>query len=178
VITLDGTTGNVYLGEVAMIEADFSAELDTLLSWADEMAKLKVMANADTPHDAERALRFGAMGIGLCRTERMFNATERLPIVVEMIVADTTGDRQVALNKLLPIQRSRLCRHLQGDGAAPGHHPPARPADPRIPAQRRSTGGRTRPTETPARHLARHAGAVRRGGLHVPHPRHTSAGRG
>jgi pyruvate,orthophosphate dikinase len=106
VITLDGTTGNVYLGEVAMIEADFSAELDTLLSWADEMAKLKVMANADTPHDAERALRFGAMGIGLCRTERMFNATERLPIVVEMIVADTIGDRQVALNKLLPIQRA------------------------------------------------------------------------
>ena len=106
VITLDGTTGNVYLGEVAMIEADFSAELDTLLSWADEMAKLKVMANADTPHDAGRALRFGAMGIGLCRTERMFNATERLPIVVEMIVADTIGDRQVALNKLLPIQRA------------------------------------------------------------------------
>ena len=106
VITLDGTTGDVYLGEVAMIEADFSAELDTLLSWADEMAKLKVMANADTPHDAGRALRFGAMGIGLCRTERMFNATERLPIVVEMIVADTIADRQVALNKLLPIQRA------------------------------------------------------------------------
>ncbi len=106
VITIDGTTGNVYLGEVAMIEADFSPELGTLLSWADDMAKLKVMANADTPHDAERALKFGAMGIGLCRTERMFNAVERLPIVVEMIVADSIGDRQVALNKLLPIQRA------------------------------------------------------------------------
>ncbi len=106
VITLDGTTGNVYLGEVAMIEADFSAELETLLSWADDMARLKVMANADTPHDAESALKFGAMGIGLCRTERMFNAVERLPIVVEMIVADSIGDRQVALNKLLPIQRA------------------------------------------------------------------------
>ncbi len=106
VITIDGTTGNVYLGEVAMIEADFSAELGTLLSWADDVAKLKVMANADTPVDAERALKFGAMGIGLCRTERMFNAVERLPIVVEMIVADTIADRQVALNKLLPIQRA------------------------------------------------------------------------
>ena len=69
------------------------------------MARLKVMANADTPHDAERALKFGAMGIGLCRTERMFNAVERLPIVVEMIVAETPADRQVALDKLLPIQR-------------------------------------------------------------------------
>jgi pyruvate,orthophosphate dikinase len=105
VITIDGTTGNVYLGEVPMIEADFTTELVTLLSWADDMAKLKVMANADTPHDAERALKFGAMGIGLCRTERMFNAVERLPIVVEMIVAETASDRQVALNKLLPIQR-------------------------------------------------------------------------
>ena len=105
-ITLDGTTGCVYLGEVAMIEAEFSAELGTLLSWADEMSRLKVMANADTPVDAEKALKFGAMGIGLCRTERMFNAVERLPIVVEMIVADSIGDRQVALNKLLPIQRA------------------------------------------------------------------------
>ena len=105
VITIDGTTGNVYLGEVPMIEADFTPELGTLLSWADGMAKLKVMANADTPHDAERALKFGAMGIGLCRTERMFNSVERLPIVVEMIVAETPADRQMALNKLLPIQR-------------------------------------------------------------------------
>ncbi len=104
-ITIDGTSGNVYLGEVAMIEAEFSDELATLLSWADEAARLKVMANADTPHDAERALKFGAMGIGLCRTERMFNAVERLPIVVEMIVAETAADRQAALNKLLPIQR-------------------------------------------------------------------------
>ncbi len=105
VITIDGTTGNVYVGEVAMIEAEFSQELATLLGWADEAARLKVMANADTPQDADRALKFGAMGIGLCRTERMFNAVERLPIVVEMIVAETPTDRQAALNKLLPIQR-------------------------------------------------------------------------
>ena len=105
VITIDGTTGNVYLGEVPMIEAEFTPELQTLLGWADEMARLKVMANADTPHDAQRALKYGAMGIGLCRTERMFNDVERLPIVIEMIVAETPSDRQAALNKLLPIQR-------------------------------------------------------------------------
>jgi pyruvate,orthophosphate dikinase len=104
-ITIDGTTGDVYLGEVPMIEADFSSELEILLGWADETARLKVMANADTPHDAERALKYGAMGIGLCRTERMFNDMERLPIVIEMIVAETIEDRQKALDKLLPIQR-------------------------------------------------------------------------
>jgi pyruvate,orthophosphate dikinase len=105
VITLDGTTGDVYLGSVPMIEAEFSSELVTLLGWADETARLKVMANADTPSDAEHALKYGAMGIGLCRTERMFNDLERLPVVIEMIVAETTADRQAALNKLLPIQR-------------------------------------------------------------------------
>jgi len=104
-ITLDGTTGDVYLGEVPMIETEFSPELETLLQWADETARLKVMANADTPHDAERALKYGAMGIGLCRTERMFNNAERLPVVIEMIVAETTADRQKALDRLLPIQR-------------------------------------------------------------------------
>ncbi len=105
VITIDGTSGNVYIGEVPMIEAEFSPELATLLAWADEVAQLKVMANADTPQDAERALKYGAMGIGLCRTERMFNAVERLPIVIEMIVAETPAERQAALNRLLPIQR-------------------------------------------------------------------------
>jgi len=104
-ITLDGTTGEVYLGEVPMIEAEFSPELETLLGWADAAAGLRVMANADTPEDAERALRYGAMGIGLCRTERMFNATERLPTVIEMIVAESAADRQHALDKLLPMQR-------------------------------------------------------------------------
>jgi pyruvate,orthophosphate dikinase len=105
-ITIDGTTGNVYLGEVAMVEADFSLELETLLHWSDESARLKVMANADTAEDARRALKYGAMGIGLCRTERMFNDTDRLPIVLEMIVAQTASDRQRALDRLLPIQRA------------------------------------------------------------------------
>ena len=105
-ITVDGTSGDVYLGEVPMIEAEFSSELETLLQWADEAATLKVMANADTPTDAERALKYGAMGIGLCRTERMFNASDRLPVVIEMIVAESTAERQKALDKLLPIQRN------------------------------------------------------------------------
>ncbi|MDD5394081.1 MAG: pyruvate, phosphate dikinase [Thiothrix sp.] len=106
VLTLDGTSGNIYLGAVPTVETGFSTELTTLLEWADKAARLKVMANADTPHDAARALQYGAQGIGLCRTERMFNASERLPIVIDMIVADTTEQRQAALDRLLPIQRA------------------------------------------------------------------------
>ena len=104
-ITIDGTTGDVYLGEVPMIEAEFSSELEVLLQWADDRAKLQVMANADTPQDAKQALKYGAMGIGLCRTERMFNAKDRLPIVIDMIVADSQEKRHAALAQLLPIQR-------------------------------------------------------------------------
>lgn len=104
-ITIDGTSGSVYIGKIPMIDAEFSRELEEILAWADEVAHLKVMANADTPEDAERALKYGAMGIGLCRTERMFNGVERLPIMVEMIIAENRDDRVAALNKLLPIQR-------------------------------------------------------------------------
>ncbi|MEI6412992.1 MAG: pyruvate, phosphate dikinase [Pseudomonadota bacterium] len=106
IMTIDGSTGNVYLGELPMVEPEFSKELHVLLEWADQTARLKVMANADTPDDAVRAVKFGAMGIGLCRTERMFNAVDRLPIVVEMIMAETSEQRQAALDRLLPIQRS------------------------------------------------------------------------
>jgi pyruvate, orthophosphate dikinase len=105
VITIDGGTGHVYAGEVPTVNAEFSEEMSTLLAWADETAKLKVMANADTPEAAARARSFGAMGIGLCRTERMFNSTDRLPIVQEMILAETKEERQAALDRLLPIQR-------------------------------------------------------------------------
>ncbi|MBK1722136.1 pyruvate, phosphate dikinase [Thiocystis violacea] len=106
VITLDGTSGKVYLGAIPTVEPDFSPELNTLLGWADEKARLKVMANADTPDDARKARRYGAVGIGLARTERMFNDVERLPIVIEMIVAETPEQRQQALDKLLPLQRT------------------------------------------------------------------------
>ncbi|ALG67447.1 pyruvate, phosphate dikinase [Beggiatoa leptomitoformis] len=105
-ITIDGSTGKVYLGAVPTIPPKFSHELQTLLSWADDIARLKVMANADTPEAANKAVEYGAMGIGLCRTERMFNAADRLPIVVEMILAQTPQERKTALDQLLPIQRA------------------------------------------------------------------------
>lgn len=104
-ITIDGGTGKVYKGMIPMVEPTFSDELKTLLGWADELATLKVMANADTPEAAQKALNFGAMGIGLCRTERMFNAVDRLPIVIEMILASTVEERESALNKLKEMQR-------------------------------------------------------------------------
>ena len=106
VITIDGSNGNVFRGEVPTVEADFSPSLVRLLEWADQHARLKVRANADTPDDAARAVRYGANGIGLCRTERMFNAADRLPIVIDMIVAETPEDRRAAIDRLLPIQRA------------------------------------------------------------------------
>jgi len=105
VITLDGATGEVYIGSIPTIPAHFSDYLVELLKWADEVADLKVMANADTPEAASQAREFGAMGIGLCRTERMFNASDRLPIVIDMILANNEADRKAALERLLPIQR-------------------------------------------------------------------------
>jgi pyruvate,orthophosphate dikinase len=104
-ITIDGSSGRVYLGQIPTVEPDFTPELATLLGWADEVARLKVLANADTPEDARNARKYGAVGIGLARTERMFNASERLPVVIEMIVAETEEKRQEALDELLPLQR-------------------------------------------------------------------------
>ena len=106
VITIDGSTGNVYRGSHPTVEAGFFPELSTLLGWADEVARLDVMANADTPRDAVRAREYGAVGIGLVRTERMFNDPQRLPIVQAMILAETPEARRAALGKLLPIQRA------------------------------------------------------------------------
>jgi pyruvate,orthophosphate dikinase len=106
VITLDGATGEVYIGSIPTIPAHFSDYLVELLTWADEVADLKVMANADTPDAARQAREYGAMGIGLCRTERMFNASDRLPIVIDMILAASEEERKTSLDQLLPIQRS------------------------------------------------------------------------
>jgi len=104
-ITIDGATGRVMLGEVPMIEPTLSDEFETLLRWADETKRLAVRANADTPQDAARAREFGAKGIGLCRTEHMFMAQERLPIVQEMILAESLEEREAALARLLEFQR-------------------------------------------------------------------------
>lgn len=110
-ITIDGSTGEIYLGRIPTIEPSFSEELRTLLAWADEIAEIKVHANADTPEGALQAVEFGAAGIGLCRTERMFNASDRLPLVIDMIMSNTVEARNIALDKLFPIQRDDF-QHL------------------------------------------------------------------
>jgi len=104
-ITIDGSTGQVLAGQVPMSEPELSGEFGTLMSWADAVRKLGVRANADTPADARVALKFGAQGIGLCRTEHMFFEEHRIRAVREMILADDERTRRVALAKLLPMQR-------------------------------------------------------------------------
>jgi pyruvate, orthophosphate dikinase len=105
-ISLDGSTGNVYGSQLPTVEPEMTGDFGTLMSWADELRTLKVRTNADTPNDAKTAMKFGAEGIGLCRTEHMFFEPERLPAMREMIVARTEEQRRIALNKLLPMQRS------------------------------------------------------------------------
>ena len=104
-ISLNGSTGEVYLGQVATKDADLSGDFGQLMELAGKYATMKVRANADTPRDAEQAFAFGAEGIGLCRTEHMFFEGERIKAVREMILADDEAGRRVALNKLLPMQR-------------------------------------------------------------------------
>ena len=105
-LTIDGSTGRVILGLAPLVEPEPDANLATILDWADDVRRLRVYANADTPLDAERARKHGAEGIGLCRTEHMFMAAERLPIVREMILASTVEERAAALAQLLPMQQS------------------------------------------------------------------------
>jgi pyruvate,orthophosphate dikinase len=106
IITIDGSTGQVLLGRIPMIEPELSGEFGTLMSWADQVRRLGVRANADTPADARTALKFGAEGIGLCRTEHMFFEADRILAVREMILADSEKARRAALAKILPMQRS------------------------------------------------------------------------
>ncbi|ADL07690.1 pyruvate, phosphate dikinase [Thermosediminibacter oceani] len=105
IISIDGSTGQVILGQVPMIDPVLSPEFKELLGWADEFRVLSVRANADTPEDARVARDFGAEGIGLCRTEHMFMGQDRLPVVQEMIMAETKAEREKALAKLLDFQR-------------------------------------------------------------------------
>ncbi len=105
-ITIDGSTGQVLAGRIPMIEPELSGEFGTLMEWADQVRKLGVRANADTPNDARVALKFGAEGIGLCRTEHMFFDEDRIRAVREMILADDEKARRAALAKLLPMQRA------------------------------------------------------------------------
>ncbi|MBI5141770.1 MAG: pyruvate, phosphate dikinase [Nitrospirae bacterium] len=104
-ITLNGTTGEVLLGQAPLIQPKLTGDFSKIMSWVDEFAAIDVRANADTPHDAQVARGFGAVGIGLCRTEHMFFEGERIQAVREMILADEIDDRKKALEKLLPMQK-------------------------------------------------------------------------
>ncbi|HUE82510.1 MAG TPA: pyruvate, phosphate dikinase [Pyrinomonadaceae bacterium] len=104
-ITVDGSTGRVFLGRVPTIQPSLGPDFYELMTWADEFRKLRVRANADTPKDAKVARQFGAEGIGLCRTEHMFFGDQRLAAMREMILAEGVGVREKALEKLLPLQR-------------------------------------------------------------------------
>jgi pyruvate, orthophosphate dikinase len=105
-ITIDGGTGQVILGAVDLVPPHINEDFETILEWADGFRRLKVRANADTPEDAAKAREFGAQGIGLCRTEHMFMAEDRLPVVREMIMASGEEERRRALEKLLPHQQA------------------------------------------------------------------------
>ena len=104
-ISIDGSVGNVYAGEVKTVEPEINGDFETFMSWADEVRKLEVRTNADTKRDAHQAVKFGAEGIGLCRTEHMFFEKDRIFAIREMIVSDTEEQREKALAKLLPMQR-------------------------------------------------------------------------
>jgi pyruvate,orthophosphate dikinase len=105
-ITIDGSTGRVMIGTVRLVAPAIDEHFGTILGWADGMRRLGVRANADTPEDASKAREFGAEGIGLCRTEHMFMAADRLPIVQEMILARGDAERRLALDRLLPMQQA------------------------------------------------------------------------
>jgi pyruvate,orthophosphate dikinase len=104
-ITIDGGTGEVLIGEVPMVKPELSGDFRRIMEWADAARRMRVRTNAETPHDARAAREFGAEGIGLCRTEHMFFAPERINTMREMILADTADGRRAALDKLLPMQR-------------------------------------------------------------------------
>ncbi|MDR1093142.1 MAG: pyruvate, phosphate dikinase [Clostridiales bacterium] len=118
-ISLDGSTGNVYLELIPTVEAGTGGDYGTLMAWADKYRKLKVRTNADTPKDAAQAVKFGAEGIGLTRTEHMFFEADRIPAVREMIVSKNEAERRAALAKLLPMQRKDFIGIYEAMGERP-----------------------------------------------------------
>ena len=104
-LSIDGTTGNIYAGQIKTVDAKIAGEFGRVMAWADKYRKLKVRTNADTPRDAKRARELGAEGIGLCRTEHMFFEEDRIAAFREMICSDTVEEREVALEKILPYQQ-------------------------------------------------------------------------
>ncbi|MFZ5965901.1 MAG: pyruvate, phosphate dikinase [Bacillota bacterium] len=118
-ISLDGNVGNVYLGSIPTREPELSGNFGKLMGWADELRKLKIRTNADTPRDAATAVKFGAEGIGLCRTEHMFFEENRIPAVRQMIVAKSLEERMEALEKLLPFQKEDFAGIFEAMGDRP-----------------------------------------------------------
>ena len=118
-LSLDGSTGNVYGEQIASENASVSGDFATIMEWADKYRALKVRTNADTPNDAATAVKFGAEGIGLCRTEHMFFAEDRIPAVREMIVSKTVEERKKALAKILPMQREDFIGLYEAMGDRP-----------------------------------------------------------
>src|SRR5438094_6001158 len=155
-ITVDGTTGRVILGAAKLVEPKIGAHYAKLMSWADERRRLRVRANADTPHDAIRAREFGAEGIGLCRTEHMFFEGDRITAMREMIVAPDEPGRRRALAKLLPMQRADFEGIFE---AMAGHPVTIRLLDPPLheflPHGREAVAGLARAMELPAVRLER-----------------------
>ena len=119
IISIDGGTGEVMAGAIALTAAQIDETFTTFFNWVDEIKRLTVRANADTPTDVANALKFGAKGVGLCRTEHMFMDPSRLPVVQEMIIAGTTEARKAALDKLLPMQRSDFYAMFKALGELP-----------------------------------------------------------
>ena len=116
-ISLDGTTGKIYKGDIKTVDASVSGDFGRIMAWADEYRKLGVRTNADNPRDTKKAIELGAEGIGLCRTEHMFFEEERIPKIRRMILADTFEEREKALNELIPFQKSdfeQMYRELKG----------------------------------------------------------------
>ncbi|MCR5686662.1 MAG: pyruvate, phosphate dikinase [Lachnospiraceae bacterium] len=116
-ISIDGTTGNIYDGQIATVDATIAGEFGRIMSWADKYRTMKVRTNADTPHDARKARELGAEGIGLCRTEHMFFEGDRIDAFREMICSDSVEERETALDKILPYQQSdfeKLYEALEG----------------------------------------------------------------
>ncbi|WP_367187515.1 pyruvate, phosphate dikinase [Henriciella sp.] len=119
IVTIDGAEGEVLSGEVDMVNPDLSGDFGKLMEWADRARTLKVRTNAETPHDVETAISFGAEGVGLCRTEHMFFESERIPVVRSMILANDKKGREAALSKLLPMQRGDFAEIFRLMGERP-----------------------------------------------------------
>ena len=148
-ITIDGATGTLMLGALPLVAAELGEDFDAIATWADELRRLGVRANADTPEDARRARELGAEGIGLCRTEHMFMAAERLPVVREMILATRGRAARGGAREAAADAAVRLRGDLRGDGGPARDGPPARPAAARVPARSHRARGRARAAPSP-----------------------------